>query len=441
MKSNKIIYHLLGTHKSINPITNYKNFVKLANSNYETFKMIDKLSIIHLTKEIRIPSQLKHLIIRKCKKGLFDTLTLPTSLEILELEYCNNININDLKSKCPYLKQLIIFICKLNNENRFIEQLPNTLEKIKIFLTPIERINIPLTCKSFRVSRIKSLKELNIESENDEIFSQLEKFEIYDCQIKNLLFLKSCKNLKQIEIIKNITEKIEFPNNLKILKLRYCGLKTLPNLPSSIEILDLVRNRLNNEQLSKILKCNNLKYLQLSSNNFKGILDVSHMNNLVKLFGTRNNFTEIKYPNSQVELEINSNKLTQFPELKPNIKFLNICSNPMELSLEEIKIINNFNSKIQTTTFEFENNIENDIENDIENEIENDEESEEDNGDPTAFYDDDENDEEFLTNEYTQCHKMNCIVINDDDVPPGYECFYNSDDILLIRKKENIITN
>jgi hypothetical protein len=434
-KTNEVIYHLLDNQPNKNETTNLKNFINIANTNYNHFKQIDKLYIYNLTKEIRIPSQLKYLIVKKCKKDIFNTLVLPSTLEILDLWNCHNLNINDLKSKCPNLKYLHIYNCKLENDNKNIEQLPETLEKIEIITTPIERILIPYKCKSVRFSCIKNLSQLHFEENpngNETCF--LEILEIFNCRIKNLSFLNRCNYLKFLEIKKNSIENIELPqtNNLKLLKLRTCGLKKVPKLPISLEILDLWHNRLGKEQcLNEILKCNNLKYLELSWNKFKGKLDVSHMDNLIKLILYRNNFIEVVYPNSVKQLEINCNNLQKYPEIKPNIKYLDISSNSLELSLEEIDKINNFNmnttivndinSEIDTISFENGENINETQYNSV-------------------FYNNlDDSEEQYIFDEYINCNKIERIEINESNLPLGYEYIWNENDILLINKKINYL--
>jgi hypothetical protein len=430
--NNQIYYHLLDNQPNKNEVTNLKNYINMANTNYNHFKNIDKLKIYNLTKEIRIPSQLKYLIVKKCKKDIFNTLVLPSTLEILDLWYCHNLNLNDLKSKCPNLRYLHIYNCKLDNDNKNIQQLPETLEKINIITTPIESFYIPYKCKSVRLSCIKNLSQLQIdENPNENETCLLEILDIFNCRIKNLSFLKKCNNLKDLEIVKNSIESIELPqtNNLKLLKLRTCGLKKVPKLPISLEILDLWHNRIGKEEcLNEILKCNNLKYLGLSWNKFKGKLDVSHLNNLIKLILYRNNITEVVYPNSVEQLEINCNNLKKYPEIKPNIKYLDISSNPLILSLEEIDTINNFNMN---------KNIVNDIDNEIDTiSLENGENIDETQYN-SVFYDNLDDNEEQDYDEYINCNKIKRIEINESNLPPGYEYIWNENDILLMSKKVN----
>lgn len=171
------------------------------------------------------------------------------------------------------------------------------------------------------VRMIKQKSKMSDISNKDVVLGLIEEFSLSRRSLGDIPeVVAHMKNLKELDLSGNyfknsVIEEDMLPKKLKILNLAGCGVKQIESLPTSLEILDLGYNDL--EEVPKAIeKLSQLKVLSLSGNNISKLSP------------------DIKLPNSLTYLDLSDNKISRIQS--PECQEIRVCSaikltgNPLE---------------------------------------------------------------------------------------------------------------
>lgn len=134
-------------------------------------------------------------------------------------------------------------------------------------------------------------------------------------KLSGLIFIDSEYLLKHIDAsYNNINNFITYSSKFIKIELKNNFLTDINIQYSYLNYLDISNNLLNNKLIKNMEKwncINTLTYLNMSSNNLEGFIDLTKFNSLITLNLSNNKITELILPDSIVNLYVSSNKLTK----------------------------------------------------------------------------------------------------------------------------------
>lgn len=263
------------------------------------------------------------------KQKILDIIEYYFTNELSEIEFDIVFRINQVKYTVPTIdcfdksRKNVIEIKKLEdykNLNTLIDNKKNIKTDIKVDTIILDSINLS--------------------GEKIEFPFDIKNIKIKYCEISNLDWLN--ENIEIIHCDNNyITQLDNLPHSVKILICSNNQICNLDNLPEGLEYLDAHSNTI--EKMNNLPST--LRYLKCSNNKIEYINNLP--NNLVHLDCSKNKiYTWTKLPNYLEDFTCKSNKLSSIDELKfpLGIKRLNLSNN-------YIKEIYFLNSNIELLIF------------------------------------------------------------------------------------------
>jgi len=327
---NKETIHQLNIR--IDKIKNLQNIDKFINlKKFDAYCNKDLKNIYGLEKL----NKLENVNIESC--NLNKIPNLPYSIK--EINFYNN-KITEIPDFTNYTNLVKFNICKNNIYNIYNFSNLNNISHLDLSYNPLnniidfKNINLPklikldLSCTNINeILHIDKLTKLKILIINNNNITQIHKLPL------SLTYLSCCNNN-----LKNLPDLSYLINLIKL----FCNnniLKNIPLLPLNLKLLSCKGNyKLNNlsilpNKLESLLcaNCNiselpilpnTLKYINCEFNNLKNLNKLQHCNNLIEVFVSNNNITNISGIKDKKLLYLNiiKNKLHNIPKCFYTIK-------------------------------------------------------------------------------------------------------------------------